>query len=60
MPQQRTEHLAGRSKVNAEGIDLRAGAVVDIFAIDIDTVEYNVLAGRLASRRWHSIERGVI
>lgn len=51
MPQGRTEHLAWRSNVNAEGIGLRVGAVVvDIVTIDMDR-EYDVLARRLARDR---------
>ena len=58
MPQGRTEHLAWRSNVNAEGIGLRVGAAaVDLVAIDMDR-EYDVLARRLASKRWHSMGRG--
>lgn len=36
-----------------------AGAVVvDIVAIDMDGLKYDVLPRRLASKRWHSMGRG--
>jgi hypothetical protein len=38
---------------------LRVGAVVvDIFAIGMNRVEYDILARGLASKRWHSMGRG--
>lgn len=53
----RTEHLACRSKVNAEGMDLRADwVVVDMAAIEAGNAPSGFLQLNLERSRWHCMK----